>query len=358
VFDAEPYGGAVTRGLERDDYGDLEHLRPDSAGQYRLLITNEVNEIQYTNLVRLLVVDHRPGSRFEMDEWGQLHAVSSARAPVSAVDQDGRDLLPWLNATDERIWEPLPPTKTEGSVRQEVFLTFPKPAGATQAHLVTRVGTGMWGSHMIREMLDLRGSAITEWYEAIDSDPVAQDSLRTWNVREELYVLKLDVQEPGGWQPRALVPGGGPFIAETRVVPIDVSRAVGDSVRIRIRPPTGFWALNSFSMSYTDSERPIAVDTVPLLTARTFDGRDIRRELTTVDDQYYAMPTTTDRATLTFRAPPPRPGTTRTVFLHSRGYYRLYLNASTPPNVEALRRITEQPDAAARMAAESFAKRR
>src|SRR5690349_11293101 len=26
-FDAEPYGGAITSGLERDDYSELEHLR-------------------------------------------------------------------------------------------------------------------------------------------------------------------------------------------------------------------------------------------------------------------------------------------------------------------------------------------
>ena len=61
----------LTRGLERDDYGDLEHLRADSAGLYRLLVTNEVPETQYTNSMRLLVVDHRPGARFEMDEFGR-----------------------------------------------------------------------------------------------------------------------------------------------------------------------------------------------------------------------------------------------------------------------------------------------
>src|SRR5215472_17229935 len=29
VLDAESYGGAITRGLERDDYSELEHLSPD-----------------------------------------------------------------------------------------------------------------------------------------------------------------------------------------------------------------------------------------------------------------------------------------------------------------------------------------
>ena len=86
VFDAEPYGGAITRGLERDDYGTLEHLRADSAGLYRLLVTNEVNETQYTNSMRLFVVDHEPGARFEMDELGRLHDVVQLTTVVVPPD--------------------------------------------------------------------------------------------------------------------------------------------------------------------------------------------------------------------------------------------------------------------------------
>ena len=40
VFDAEPYGGATTRGLERDDVSYLEHL-VRVGGEYRLLMTND-----------------------------------------------------------------------------------------------------------------------------------------------------------------------------------------------------------------------------------------------------------------------------------------------------------------------------
>lgn len=150
VFDGEPYGGAVSRGLERDDYSDLEHLRPDAAGLYRLLVTNEVNESQFTNSMELVVVDHQPGTRFEMDEWGKLHSVSKALPPASARDQDGRNLVRWLRASDELIWEPAPPMDATSAVRQEIVLTFPKPRDAKRAQLVARAGTGLWGSHMIR----------------------------------------------------------------------------------------------------------------------------------------------------------------------------------------------------------------
>ena len=72
-----------------------------------------------------------------------------------------------------------------------------------------------------------------------------------WNYREELYLLKLYVEEPSGWEVRGMLPGGGPFIAEDRVVPLDVSHATGDELRVRIRPPLGFWALNSFAVDYS-----------------------------------------------------------------------------------------------------------
>jgi hypothetical protein len=358
VFDAEPYGGAITRGLERDDYGALEHLRPDSAGLYRLLVTNEVNETQYTNSMRLFVVDHKPGARLEMDEFGRLHDVTTTMALSSARDQDGRDLTSWLGATDNLIWEPLPAADPAGRVREDIVLTFPKPRGATQARLVTRASTGLWGSHMIRELLALRGTAVSDWYAAIDSSRTAQDSLRMWNVQQELYVLKLDVDEGGTWQPRALLPGGGPFIAETRVVPIDVRRAVGDSLRLRIRPPSGFWALNSFAVNYAEGASPVVVDTVAPLSARAYDGRDVLPDLSSSDDRYYAMPTTSDRAVVTFRAPAPRPGMERSIFLHTRGYYRLHLETRNAPALAELQRIETQPDAAARLAAERYASRR
>ena len=358
VFDAEPYGGAVTRGLERDDYGDLDHLRADSAGMYRLLVTNEVNETQYTNSMRLMVVDHRPGARFAMDEFGRVHSVTSALPPVSARDQNGRDLTPWLRATDDLIWETLPAADPAGRVRDEIVLTFPKPRHATSARIVARAGTGMWGSHMIRELLAMRGSAVRDWYASIDSSRPAQDSLRAWNIQEELYVLKLDVDESGTWRPRALLAGGGPFITETRVVPLDVSHADGDSLRLRIRPPMGFWALNSFAVSYDDDERPVAIDTIAPLTARTSDGRDMLAALSADDDQYYPMPTKSDRALVTFRAPAPRPGMERTIFLHTRGYYQLHLDESGAPDVAMLNRVATVPDAAARLAAERYAARR
>lgn len=349
VFEAEPYGGAISRGLERDDYGELPSLVADH-GVYRLMITNEVNETQYTNQLQLMVVDHAPGTTIKADEFGHFYAFDSLAAPTSARDAYGRDLGPWLAATDHLVWEPVLPPDNAHGVRQDITLTFAKPPSASHAFLVARVATGLWGSHMIRAFSQLRGTSLNDWYAAMDTSPTQAAALRAWNLREELYALKLAVEEPTGWEVRGILPGGGPFLPADRVVQLDLSHVRGDSLRIRIRPPYGFWALNSFAIAYS-TDGDVHAQTVDAATAQTSDGEDLLSDLASADDRYYAMPNTGDHGYLTFVAPPQAAGTTRTVFAHARGYYRLHVYPTNPPDSATLARFLAVPDAAARFAA-------
>jgi hypothetical protein len=354
VFDAEPYGGAITRGLERDDFAELESLVPDEDGRYRLKITNEAQETQYTNLMELWVVDHAPGTRIAADEFGTLYTVRDIQPPMAATDASRRDLREWLAATDQRIWEPMPVADERGELRQNIVLTFPKPVGATTAKLVANVATGLWGSHMIREMLELHGSAINEWYARIDGNPASRDSLFAWILQEELFRLKIFVEEPTGWEVRGTLHGGGPFIAEDRVVPLDLSRVEGETLRIRIQPPLGFWALNSFAVDYTP-EVAFDMEVIQPIEARDGSGADVLATLLAADDAYYEMPRNGDFGYVVFPAPKPVPGMERTVLLHSSGYYLQHLDSRGEPNQALLRAILEVPGTAVRLAAGRYA---
>ena len=352
VFDAEPYGGAITRGLERDDYTVLPNLRRD-AGGYRLLVTNEVNETQMTNLFELWAVDHAPGLRIVPDEWGGLHTLTRPMPPTSAVDQSGRDLAMWLSIDDRLIWEPLPIADTAGGLRDEIVLTFPRPSGTSRAKLVSRVGTSLWGSHMIRALLEIRGRQVDQWYAQVDSSQAAADSVRAWAVREELYGLQVDVEGTDGWQPSAILGGSGPFLAEERVVPLDLPAALGDSLRIRIHPPRGFWALNYLAVDYSP-DQAVQIDTLHPRTALAPGGVDLLQVLSAADTLYHAMPNTGDRAYVDFAAPAVPPGKERTVVLHSRGYYRLHLTPAGEPDTAMVRRVTEVPGAAVEFSASKY----
>ncbi len=357
VFDAEPYGGAISQGLERDDFGVLEHLRADS-GRYRLLVTNEVAETQMTNLLELWVVDHPPAVRVAADEWGGMHAIGAPVLPAGARDAAGRDLTAWLARSDERIWEPPPIPGDSSDGRDEIVLTFPRPPGATTARLVARVGTGLWGSHMIRSMLELRGRAAGAWYARVDGDLTYRDSVRAWNVREELYALRVDLQTAEGWRTRALLAGGGPFLVEERVAPLALDGAQGDTVRLRVRPPRGFWALDAVALDFGTAV-PLKVDTLRPISAVDARLGDILPAIRAVDDQYHQMPTTADRAHLSFRAPPgPAAGLTRTVLVHARGWYQLHLPPGAAPDSAALRRLADEAGFVPRLAAELYSRHR
>lgn len=353
VFDAEPYGGAITKGLEREDDTVLEHLRVDQ-GLYRLLLTNEVDETQYTNAVTLRVVDHAPGLRIVPGADGSLHTLSRPHPPLSARTVDGRDLLLWLESADERIFEPTPSVGPSGETRDEIVLTFPKPPEARRAKLVVNVGTALFGSFMIKESLRLYGRDLSAWYDAMDRDPEAASALHEKLLQEELWALKFDVAEPTGWVTRGTLVGTGPLIVKERVVPLDVSRVTGDQLRVRIRPPKGFWALNSFAVDYSADE-PLLVTDVPLLEARDEKGRDRRPALLVADDLYDEMPVGAgDRVFLSFPAPEPKQGLERTVVLHARGWYRLNLAAEGEPDREAIRRFETEPGFGVRFATERY----
>jgi hypothetical protein len=133
-----------------------------------------------------------------------------------------------------------------------------------------------------------------------------------------------------------------------------VSHVQGDQLRIRIHPPAGFWALNSFAVDYTP-DRAVSVQTVKVATAQDLQGKNVLPELATVDGRYLAMPNIGDTADLTFIAPPRKDGAERGVFLHSRGYYKLHLRTNGEPDNKTLEAFEKQPGSAARFAADQYA---
>ena len=91
-------------GLQRTEWCTLEHLNAVN-GLYRIKITNEVDETQNTDELKLLVVDHPPAIRPIPDEQGGIHTVVNPVAPLSARDGKGRDILPLVQSEDGTFWQ-------------------------------------------------------------------------------------------------------------------------------------------------------------------------------------------------------------------------------------------------------------
>jgi hypothetical protein len=346
-FDTEAYTGAITRGLERDDFSLLQKVR-EQDGEYRLMLSNDNDETQYTDQLELWVVDQDRGVRPRVGSDGGMYSTAEPVAPLEARDGQGKDVLTWLARRDGLIWEP-PPSEQ----RQEVVLTFPKPADAQQAKLVASATETVWAGEAAGRMLGLLGPQLPAWYEQIDGNPAARGELLGWMAREELFALKIEVEEPTGWQVRGMLPIAGPFVSDERVTPLDVSRVAGDKVRVRLRPPAGFWAFNSFAMSY-GAEHPARVTKLEPVRARDAAGRDLLPALRAADGQYYEMQKQGEKAAVAFAAPPAAPGMERTLFLHSRGYYRMHIPESGEANIGTFQKILTEPGAGAAFSAKMY----
>jgi hypothetical protein len=357
VFDAEPFGGAICEGLKRTEWCALEEIK-EIQGRYNILVTNEVDETQYTDELKLVTVDHAPGAEVVSDAFGKMHTLSNPLPPRRAYDGKGRDLLPAVGANDWKFWLNRTAEMSrdmDGPTKEELIFEFVKPGGARQARLIFNGCTTLWGSQMIKRLLDLRGNTVQEWYNDVNSRGHSLMKTRMMDLREELFQLHLRVETPRGWTSKGLIRGGGPLVSESRLYSFDISDVPGDVLRVKLTPAATFWMINSLAVDYSE-DQPFLVNEVGPLEAHDALGRDVRDLLSLEDGQYLAMPHTGDTARVSFLAPPQKEGSERSVFIKAGGYYDIHLEAKAAPQTEIIQRIASEPGFVTRYAIAEYLK--
>ena len=170
VFDAEPLGGATTKGLERTEYSKMDYLK-NTDDSYKILVRNEVEETQYIDELSLLAIRHDEDKEVIPDLNGNFYQIIDPQTPASAKDEKGMDLSKAVSVDDDLYWQtklPIDSNLISKSQRHELTFTFSKPGNKTKAKLIANIGTSLWGSRMIREMLQLYGSSVDDYYKKID----------------------------------------------------------------------------------------------------------------------------------------------------------------------------------------------
>ncbi len=349
VLDAEPFGAAASEGLKRTDWIEMTNLR-EVKGKYRVLLTNELDETQYTDELKLVAVDHAPEIKIAPDPAGRIHTFDAPLGPVSATDDHGRDILPFVGQNDQVFWlSDLEDRNPDGGgeFRDELVLEFHKPAGMTKAKLLVNAWTTQWGALSSGKFLELYGASLPEQYEDVDRHGPTYHRFMNWMVREELYALKIWVETPDGWKVRGMIMEGAPVVTKDKAYIIDVADVPGEVLRIKLRPPVNFWMINSLAVDYGE-DSPVRLTEIAADTAIDQDGRDVRAELAATDGNYLESPKPGERAELVFTAPPVEEGLVRTVLVKASGYYKRHLNATGEPRTELIERVLGEPGFAAR----------
>jgi len=310
VFDSEPYAGAIL--IERTGYSELNSLAAADR-QYKLKMANELNEIQYTDELKLLVVEHPVGTDIMPDVTGHIHTIASPITPTSASEPPGTDILGLVSEKDNRFWEGGLSDKsfsTGYGERKELILEFPKPQNAKRAKLVMNVSNTLWSS-----------SASAMFLQSFGNSYPVMSAVRSW-ARKGFIRFEVQAWENGKWTTKGWIRGASPHLPKDQVLVLDVSAIAGQSLKLRLIPSAGFWRINS-AIAYYGEDVPIRVIELEAAAAVSHEGQDIREVIRADDDNFYVTEKG-DHAIITFNEPPPVPNTTRSFVLKATGCYKIH----------------------------------
>jgi hypothetical protein len=192
-----------------------DRLRPRN-GRYELRVTNELEEALFLDRAQLVVVAHPADVDVHPNEGlgavtspFKIHTTRAARPPLGARDDQGRDVLPALLATDRRYTDTFDVLPIRGYAAEHTLtLTLPPP-----------------GPNGHRRLL------LTGWTDyAFSSDNVAAHQADV-----ALLPPSLEFRDAsGGW--RTAIASIGVPVGRPQTIVVDLSERVPSSVRdVRIR---------------------------------------------------------------------------------------------------------------------------
>jgi hypothetical protein len=329
-FSGEIYSGATTVPLERDDYLPVRNIKP-ADNLYKLRITNEVNEIQNTNLTELILVDHQPGTKILIDKYGTTYSVSDLKTPSAATDTYGNPILNELEHSDSLHY--ISTIKNDGNLKDTISLTFNKPSDASGSKLVIKGKNTMWLDYMYGKFADLFGKRYDKWKEKTNKKP--REEMMKW-ISDQGMIMSVFLQTDSGLKFVDYFNLPGPMADKEDILQIDLSQIHSDKVNLKLVSGVLFWDLDYAGMDFTATDN-FTRSSVPLYSAFDETGKDVTSLLLNNDEKYLVQPLPVNKTDLNFISPELQAGMERSVFLHSKGHYEILRDAKGKPDLAYLK---------------------
>ena len=346
-FVGEIYSGAIHPPLERHDYLPLPVLQPIE-NEYRIKITNEIKEIQYTNLTELLVFDHPENAEILVDKYGNVHTIFDPQLPEISKALDGSNIDSLLSSKDSLVYMSGIPDN-ENQDMDAVILTFDRPVDRDTGKLVIKGKNSFWLDYIHGQFSELFGDRFETWKE--EQKEKSPEKMIEWSLDQGIP-LSVYLETDEGWEFVDYYNVVGPLASKDDVLEIDLTSAKNDKVNIKLEFGFLFWEIDYAAMDFTPN-LTTSNYTVPVTSAMDQNSIDVSYELQYDDEKYYHQPHIGDQALLTFDVPEQIEGTKRSVVLHSKGYYEILKDAKGEPDLAYLNSF-RKPGAFSKFSKERF----
>lgn len=333
VFMGELYPGNIIREAQRTDFLLLPGIRPDQ-GKYSLIISNELREIQHTDLTELMVIDHPPSSQVLLDTRGKpvlFRDVTKAHAAF--VDGRKVHVHPASEKDGYSFTFDTPDIQNNG--RREVVLRFRKPLYASSANIMLSARNSIWLDYVFGKFNEKFGAAYPA-FQKQQQEKNYEETLGWMQAQNLPLTLKLKVGDE--WQTVETFYTAGPMAFRELAATVDLTKIPGSEIELKLETGFKFWEVDFAGLDF-DITGEVQVKSVLPHQATTENGEEVSALLTATDGRYVTQDQVGDYMVVSFTEPLPGYGRERTVFLKNRGYYNYIRDYDGIPDVAALRKF-------------------
>lgn len=328
----EIYGGAVYPQLARSDYIKLK-MAPTPKGNLQLKISNELKEVQHTDLAELIIVSHSKNVTILPDQEGNIYSIKEAVQPISAITGNKMNVTDLLAAKDGHLMD-----MNEATFENTLSLRFAKPAHVGKGKLVLTIKNSFWLDHLYGKMLEGFGNYYNTF--VANQKNTTAEQLNKWT-DEQKIPLAVSIKTKQGWKKVTGLKTIGPVAFRDIVVPIDLSAGEEDFADIQISSGFKFWELDYAAMDYSENEIFNIEKQLPIMAVDE-TGKNVSPELANADEKYLVQPQPGNVVTITYNYNKPLNGEEQSYILHSKGWYETLRDFKGKPNVTFLQQFKKE----------------
>ena len=314
VFNGELYPGNIIRNAQQLDYLKLNDLC-EKDGLYKIRISNELLEIQHTDLVEMLVIDHKPGSEVLMDPSGIPLIMNETIAPVKA-NSNNKNVLDLINTKDEISFLFNERTNQETYI-SDLILTFPKTKYRNKATLKLSVKNSLWLDYVFGKFNEKFGSYYEE-FQRQQQDFTSEESLG-WQDAQHIP-LKVSVKKDGKWHEVETIYSAGPLSYRDIGLQFDLENSNSEVLEVKLSTGFMFWELDQAAISFIEGDFE-DIKSIPLNSAINDKGIEVSNLVNKIDGKYLTQKIAGEYVDLSYRTSPIPEGKERSIFIKTKGYY-------------------------------------
>jgi hypothetical protein len=336
TFAGELYPGAILPTLERNDYIPLPNFKAQNE-EYELKITNELLEIQYTDLAQLLVLNHSEDIEVLLDQNGKPHTISKKENPKQVtIDDHSSEIKPSLKK--DNISYLFDDEKFTNNEWNNIVLTFDNTNQSNQAKLVLSAKNSLWLDLVYGKFNEQFGSYFNQFQKQQRKVP-AEKNIQWRN--EQGIPLSVFVKSNNEWVLIEKINPVGPMAFRDLVIPIDLGKINTQEIEIKLECGFMFWEVDYAAIDFS-KDIPIEPQYVNPFSAIDETGKNVTHLLDKEDKNYLIQPNIGNEVVIKYHVNPPKNGEKQSVFLKNRGYYEYIRDYKGIPNFAKLKTFREK----------------